>query len=65
MTSMMACAQACSGSTISRPIPLIAAIIAEIDAHYPDLDESRRGAELVRELISHLIGAVVLEAHAA
>ena len=46
-----------------KQIPLIAAMTAEIDAHYPDLDESRRGAELVRELISHLIGAVILEAH--
>ncbi len=46
-----------------KTIPLTAAMIAEIDAHYPDLDESRRGAELVRELISHLIGAVILEAH--
>jgi dGTPase len=44
-----------------KTIPLTATMIAEIDAHYPDLDESRRGAELVRELISHLIGAVVLE----
>src|SRR5580658_3944481 len=46
-----------------KTIPLTAGIIAEIDRHYPDLDESRRGAELVRELISQLIGAVVLEAH--
>jgi dGTPase len=46
-----------------KSIPLTAAMIAEIDAHYPELDEVRRGAELVRELISHLIGAVVLEAH--
>jgi dGTPase len=46
-----------------KEIPLIAAIIAESDAHYPGLDESRRGAELVRELISHLIGAVIREAH--
>ncbi|MGB7119654.1 MAG: deoxyguanosinetriphosphate triphosphohydrolase [Bradyrhizobium sp.] len=46
-----------------KGIPLMAGIIAEIDAHYPGLDESRRGAELVRELISHFIGAVVLEAH--
>jgi dGTPase len=45
-----------------KTIPLTAAIIAEIDEHYADLDESRRGAELVRELISRLIGAVVLEA---
>src|SRR5437016_763507 len=33
-----------------------------IAKHYPDLDENRRGAELVRELISYLIGAVVSEA---
>ena len=46
-----------------KSVPVTAAIIAEIDAHYPDLDQSRRGAELVRELISRLIGAVVLEAH--
>jgi dGTPase len=45
-----------------RAIPLMAVIIAEIDAQYPGLDESRRGAELVRELISRLIGGVVLEA---
>jgi dGTPase len=45
-----------------KEIPLVAAIIAEIDAHYPGLDESRRGAELVRELISYLIGAVMREA---
>jgi dGTPase len=46
-----------------KEIPITAAIIAEIDAHYPGLDESRRGAELVRELISHLIMAVIREAH--
>jgi dGTPase len=46
-----------------KETPVTAAIIAEIDAQYPGLDESRRGAELVRELISYLIGAVVLEAH--
>jgi dGTPase len=46
-----------------KEIPLTAAIIAEIDAQYPGLDESRRGAELVRELISHFIGAVIVEAH--
>ncbi|MDE2062934.1 MAG: dNTP triphosphohydrolase, partial [Bradyrhizobium sp.] len=45
-----------------KEIPLMASIIAEIDTQYPALDEGRRGAELVRELISHLIGAVVLEA---
>ena len=46
-----------------KAIPLMAAIIAEIDTQYPALDEGRRGAELVRELISELIGAVILEAH--
>jgi dGTPase len=44
-------------------VPLTADIIGEINAHYPALEENRRGAELVRELISHLIGAVVAEAH--
>jgi dGTPase len=37
-------------------------MIAEITRHYPALDDDRRGAELVRELISYLIGAVVSEA---
>src|SRR6202034_1435738 len=46
-----------------KEIPLAAGIIAEIDDEYPGLDESRRGAELVRELISHFIGAVMMEAH--
>jgi dGTPase len=46
-----------------KEIPLAARIIAEIDDEYPTLDESRRGAELVRELISHFIGAVMIEAH--
>jgi dGTPase len=43
-------------------MPLTAGMIAAIDARYPLLDESRRGAELVRELIAFLIGAVVSEA---
>jgi dGTPase len=46
-----------------KAIPLTAGMIAEIDADYPGLDEVKRGAELVRELISHLIGAVILETH--
>ena len=46
-------------------MPLTAEIIAEIDRHYPDLDDVRRGAELVRELISYLIGAVFSEAQPA
>jgi dGTPase len=45
-----------------KVVPLIAEIIAGIDKHYPRLDEPRRGAELVRELISCLIGSVVIEA---
>jgi dGTPase len=45
-----------------KDMPLTAHMIAQIDGRYPDLDEGRRGAELVRELISYLIGAVVGEA---
>jgi dGTPase len=45
-----------------KVMPLTAEMIADIAKHYPDLDDIRRGAELVRELISYLIGAVVLEA---
>ncbi len=45
-----------------KAMPLTAAIIAEIDRHYPGLDHDRRGAELVRELISYLIVAVYSEA---
>jgi dGTPase len=44
-----------------RLMPLTAAMIAEIDRRYPALDDDRRGAELVRELISCLIMAVVTE----
>jgi dGTPase len=45
-----------------KVMPLTAQMIADIDRRYPGLDHDRRGAELVRELISHLIGAVVTEA---
>jgi dGTPase len=45
-----------------KVMPLTADMIANIAKHYPDLDDIRRGAELVRELISYLIGAVILEA---
>jgi dGTPase len=45
-----------------KVMPLTAAIIADIGKHYPDLDDGRRGAELVRELISYMISAVVAEA---
>ena len=44
-----------------REMPLTAAMITEIGRHYPGLDDIRRGAELVRELISYLIGTVVAE----
>src|SRR5450432_4221769 len=44
-----------------KVMPLAAEIIAETGRHYPDLDDARRGAEMVRELISYLIGAVVAE----
>src|SRR5260221_10267767 len=45
-----------------RVMPLTAEMIAAIAKHYPALDDDRRGAELVRELISYLIAAVVAEA---
>ena len=44
-----------------KVMPLAAEMIAEIARHYPELDDARRGAELVRELISYLIGAAVSE----
>ena len=45
-----------------KVIPLISDITAGIALQYPQLDDVRRGAELVRELISHLITAVMAEA---
>jgi dGTPase len=45
-----------------KVMPFTADMIAGIARRYPDIDEDRRGAELVRELISRLIGAVVAEA---
>ena len=42
-------------------IPLIADIDAVIQARYPTLDEPRRGAELVRELIAYFIEDVFAE----
>ena len=45
-----------------KDVPAIAQIIAGIDEAYPGLDEARRSAELVRELISYLISDVVAEA---
>lgn len=44
-----------------KVMPVAAAMIAEIDGKYPALDADRRGAELVRELISYLIGSAVSE----
>src|SRR5271168_5273812 len=46
-----------------KAMPLTAEMIAAIDRHYPALDDDRRGAELVRELISYLIGSVLSETH--
>jgi dGTPase len=43
-------------------MPLTADMIADIDKRHAGLDRDRRSAELVRELISRLIGAVVSEA---
>jgi dGTPase len=45
-----------------KVMSLTAEIIADIDKHYPALDLGRRSAELIRELISRLIMAVVSEA---
>jgi len=45
-----------------KVMPLTESIIKEIDRQYPALDDARRGAELVRELISYMIGAVMAEA---
>ncbi len=45
-----------------KVMPLTAEMIADIAKHYPGLDDDRRGAELVRELISYLVGGVVSEA---
>jgi dGTPase len=42
-------------------MPLTADMIADIAKRHPGLDDSRRGAELVRELIAYLIGAVFSE----
>jgi len=44
-----------------KVMPLTAGMIADIAERYPALDDIRRGAELVRELISYLIGAVFSE----
>ena len=45
-----------------KVMPLTADMIEDIDKRYGGLDQHRRGAELVRELISCLIGSVVSEA---
>jgi dGTPase len=44
-----------------REVSITADIIEHIDRRYPQLADSRRGAELVRELISRLIAAVTAE----
>jgi dGTPase len=45
-----------------KVMPLTSDMIATVAKRYPGLDDDRRGAELVRELISYLIGAAVSEA---
>ncbi|WP_375414921.1 deoxyguanosinetriphosphate triphosphohydrolase [uncultured Bradyrhizobium sp.] len=42
-------------------MPLMSGMIVDIARRHPMLDDDRRGAELVRELISYLIGAVFSE----
>jgi len=44
-----------------KAIPAARTMIRAITERYPGLDQVRRGAELVRELISHLIEAVAAE----
>jgi dGTPase len=44
-----------------RVMPKTAAMIEAIDARWPQLDDARRGAELVRDLISYLIADVFAE----
>jgi dGTPase len=44
-----------------KVMPLTSGKIADIAKRYPALDDIRRGAELVRELISYLIGAAISE----
>lgn len=44
-----------------KAVPVLAEVVAGIDTRFPGLDEPRRGAELVRDLISALIGDVVAE----
>ena len=43
-----------------KEMPLTAGMIADITRRHPTLDHGRRGAELVRELISYLIMAVLV-----
>jgi dGTPase len=45
-----------------KVMPLTSGIIVDIDKRYPGLDDPRRGAELVRDLIAYLIEAVFSEA---
>src|SRR6185295_14344809 len=42
-------------------MPLTSGMIADIARRFPGLDDDRRGAELVRELISYLIEAAFSE----
>lgn len=42
-------------------MPLVTDILARIDTRFPGLDDARRGAELVRELIAYWIESVLSE----
>lgn len=44
-----------------KAVPVIDTMIGDIDARFPGLDDARRGAELIREIIAYFIGAVVSE----
>ncbi len=44
-----------------KAVPAIAVMIGDIDVRFPNLDDARRGAELIREIISYFISAVVAE----
>lgn len=44
-----------------KAIPAVGEMIAAIDRNYPGLDEARRGAELIRDIIAYFIGGVVAE----
>src|SRR5437899_5524727 len=50
------------GADDLKVMPLTAAIIAEIDRHHPNLDDARRGAELVRERMFYMMVTALADA---